>query len=144
MRSANSDDLDIREIEDADVSSLIALWQTSGLTRPWNDPEADIDQARGNTHSKILVGLLQGEIVASIMVGEDGHRGWVYYLAVDPRHKQHGLGRCMMDAAELWLRGRGVPKLNLMIRNDNAAATGFYERIGYSRSDVVCYQKTLN
>ncbi len=136
-------DLLIREIEDTDLSSVIELWQSTDLTRPWNDPRADIEQARRKAHSKVLVGLLQDSIVASVMVGDDGHRGWVYYLAVDPHCHGQGFGHAMMDAAENWLRQRGVSKLNLLVRGDNTKVRAFYERAGYTQSDVICYQKSL-
>lgn len=138
-----STDLLIREIEAADLSSIIDLWHSVGLTRPWNDPRADIEQARNRAHSNVLVGLLKDKIVASVMVGEDGHRGWVYYLAVDPHHRGHGFGSAMMDAAENWLRGRDVSKLNLLVRGDNMKARAFYEHAGYTLSDVICFQKSL-
>ena len=138
-----STDLRIREIEAADLSSIIDLWHSVGLVRPWNDPRADIEQARDKAHSNVLVGLRGDEIVASVMVGEDGHRGWVYYLAVDSRHRGHGFGSAMMNAAENWLRGRGVSKLNLLVRGDNMRVRAFYEHAGYTLSDVICYQKSL-
>lgn len=137
------EDMDIRPIEDADVTVLIALWQSAGVLRPWNDPHSDIARARHGEHSQILVGLMENEIVASVMVGEDGHRGWVYYLAVKPALQKYGFGRAIMKAAENWLARRGIAKLNLMVRNDNVAAGSFYERLGYQHSDVVCFQKIL-
>src|ERR1700736_474906 len=108
MPAAN---LCIAAIEDDDVAAVIALWQRCSLTRPWNDPAADIALARKGTNAAVLVRRHNGAIVASAMVGHDGHRGWVYYVAVDPNHRQKGFGRAVMDAAEDWLRTRGIAKL---------------------------------
>lgn len=97
----------IRPVEDADIPALIALWHAAGVARPWNDPATDIAFARRGPHSTILVATQDGTIAASAMVGEDGHRGWVYYVAVDPARQRSGLGAAIMAAAEDWLRARG-------------------------------------
>lgn len=126
-----------------DTGRLAALWDACGLTRDWNDPRKDIEFARGGAASDVLVGSIGGEIVASVMVGHDGHRGAVYYVAVSPEHQGMGLGRAVMAAAEDWLKARGVWKLNLMVRETNLAALGFYEGLGFARSEVVVMQKAL-
>ena len=95
--------LAISAITDADVEPVVALWQRCGLTRPWNDPHADIALARRRDNSTVLIGREGGAIVATIMVGHDGHRGWVYYVAVDPDCQKRGFGRLIMAAAEDWL-----------------------------------------
>ena len=95
--------LAIAPIEDADVAAVIALWQACGLTRPWNDPAADIALARRGPNSTILIGRTDNDIVATAMVGHDGHRGWIYYLAVDPSRQRNDLGTAMTTAAEAWL-----------------------------------------
>jgi ribosomal protein S18 acetylase RimI-like enzyme len=133
----------IRPIEDRDVAAVIALWHAAGVTRPWNDPSYDIAFARRGPHSTILVAEAAGAVAATVMVGEDGHRGWVYYLATAPERRHHGLGRSIMQAAEAWLTARGIWKLNLLIRDDNIAVREFYEHLGYSRSATVCLQKVL-
>ena len=135
--------LEIAPADARDAAEVIALWQAAGLTRPWNDPTADFEQAIRGPHSVVLVGRLADRIVSTVMVGEDGHRGWVYYMGVHPQHQGRGLGRRMMEAAENWLRDRGVVKLNLMVRGSNADVRAFYDRLGYGLSDVVCLQKTL-
>jgi ribosomal protein S18 acetylase RimI-like enzyme len=135
--------LTIREIADGDIAQVIALWRAAGVARPWNDPEGDIAFARRDEHSTVLVGLEAGKIVAPAMVGEDGHRGWVYYVAIDPELQRSGFGRIMMDAAERWLIDRGVWKVQLLVRADNAAATAFYEKLGYRDTQSVCLQKIL-
>ena len=135
--------LAIADIADADVAAVIALWQACGLTRPWNDPHADLTLALSSPGSTVLAGRLESRLVATAMVGSDGHRGWVYYLAVAPELQRAGYGAAMMRAAEGWLKARGAPKLNLMVRADNAVAAGFYEALGYVRSDVMVLQRSL-
>lgn len=136
-------ELEIRAFEDADEPEVVALWHASGVARPWNDPARDIAFARKGPHSTVLVGLEAGRVVASAMVGEDGHRGWVYYVATAPERQGGGLGRAMMDAAEAWLVARGIWKLQLLVRGDNAKARGFYERLGYRDTGVACFQKEI-
>ena len=136
--------LAIADIADADVEAVIALWQRCGLTRPWNDPASDIALARRNANSTVLVGRAHGALVATAMVGHDGHRGWVYYVAVDPASQKQGLGRAIMAAAEQWLRAAGLPKLQLMVRRENARAGAFYRSIGYEESDTVVYARWID
>lgn len=127
-----------------DASAVIALWHACGLTRPWNDPQADYDLALVTPTSAILVAREGEVILASIMTGFDGHRGWVYYLGVDPTLRRAGLGRLMMAAAEDWLRAIGSPKVQLMVRGDNRDATGFYKALGYEVQDVVTIGRRLD
>ncbi len=137
-------DLTVSSIADADVPQVIALWQRCGLTRPWNDPASDVAFARKGTDATILVGRAEGAIVASAMVGHDGHRGWVYYVAVDPDMQKKDFGRAIMAAAEDWLRGRGVEKIMLMVRSDNMSVRAFYDRLGYATQERVIYAKWLD
>jgi len=132
------------EITDADVDEVVDLWRRCGLTRPWNDPIDDIALARRGADATILVVRETGRLIATVMVGFDGHRGWVYYLAVDPDRQGGGLGRAIMDAAEGWLKARGAPKIQLMVRDDNVAALGFYDRLGFERQAVVTLGKRLD
>jgi hypothetical protein len=136
--------LTIVAIEDADIAAMIALWQRCGLTRPWNDPAADIALARRGPNSAVLAGRDGGGVVASALVGHDGHRGWVYYLAVDPDHRHKGYGRVVMDAAENWLRARGIEKLQLLVRRDNAGVHAFYQSLGYLEQERVVFAKWLD
>jgi ribosomal protein S18 acetylase RimI-like enzyme len=136
--------LAIAAIDDTDIAGVIALWQTCGLTRPWNDPAADIALARKGSNATVLVGRDRRSIVATVLVGHDGHRGWVYYLAVDPDHRHKGYGRVMMDAAENWLRERGLEKLQLMVRPDNDQVKTFYQSLGYSEQERIIYAKWLD
>ena len=136
--------LTIAPIGDADIADVIALWRRCGLTRPWNDPAADIALARKGENAAMLVGRDVSGIVASVLVGHDGHRGWVYYVAVDPDCRHKGYGRVIMDAAEDWLRGRGIEKLQLMVRPDNSQVQAFYQSLGYFEQERVIYAKWLD
>ena len=136
--------LSIAPIEDADVADVIALWQRCDLTRPWNDPAADIALARRGPNSTILIGRDGETIVATAMVGHEGHRGWVYYVAVDPDRHGNGHGRAIMNAAEEWLRQAGIAKLQLMVRPDNTKVQAFYESIGYDEQERIIYAKWLD
>lgn len=129
--------------EAGDAEALIALWEACGLTRPWNDPAADFERAISGPTSTILLLREAGAISASVMVGDDGHRGWVYYLAVAPQCRRRGLGRAMMAAAEAWLRARGVAKIQLMVREDNEEALAFYAALGLDRQKVATLGRFL-
>lgn len=137
-------ELTIGELRSDEAEHAIALWHEQKLTRPWNDPRADLQFALGKPSSTVLAGRRGGRLVATVMVGHDGHRGWVYYVAIAGDCQGQGLGRAMMRAAERWLAERGVPKLQLMVRSDNARAIGFYETIGYERGDVVVLGRRLD
>jgi len=133
----------ISDLTPADIESVSALWHQAGLTRPWNPPEADLRRALAGETSTVL-GLFDEEtLVGTVMVGHDGHRGWVYYLAVAEGRRGTGLGRQLMLAAEDWLRERGVVKLQLMVRSSNAAVLFFYDRLGYEDADVQVRAKWL-
>ena len=136
--------LAITEIEDADAAAVVSLWERCALTRPWNDPAADIALARRSPDATVLVGRVAGEIVGSVMVGHDGHRGWVYYVSVDPDHRVKGYGRDIMNAAEDWLRSRGIAKLQLMVRGDNEKVHAFYQSLGYYDQKRVTLAKWLD
>jgi ribosomal protein S18 acetylase RimI-like enzyme len=135
--------MEIRRFKDSDESEVIRLWQRCGLTRPWNDPAKDIARKRRVQQDLFLVGTIDQTIVASVMVGYDGHRGWVNYLAVDPGRRRQGIASAMMAEAERRLRELGCAKINLQIRRDNLEATAFYRRLGYSEDAVVSFGKRL-
>ncbi len=121
----------IRPIRDGEAAAVAALWQACGLVRPWNDPMRDIERAQANPSSDIFVAV-GGGVAGSVMAGYEGHRGWVYYVAVAPEHRSQGLGERLMRHAEAWLAEVGAPKVMLMIREDNEAVRRFYEGLGYS------------
>jgi ribosomal protein S18 acetylase RimI-like enzyme len=127
-----------------DAPAVIALWHACTLIRPWNDPQADFTLALETTTSTILVAREGGAITGSVMVGFDGHRGWIYYLAVAPGRQREGIGCALMAAAEDWLRKQNAPKIQLMVRDDNAAALGFYAALGYDVQKVVTIGKRLD
>ena len=129
--------LDVRPVAEEELEELVALWRACDLTRPWNDPHADIARARRSGDGALLAGREDGTLVASVMCGFDGHRGWLYYLAVSPARRGHGHGREMVHHAEAWLRSRGCPKVQLMIREENTAVRGFYAALGYEEEPRV-------
>jgi ribosomal protein S18 acetylase RimI-like enzyme len=136
--------MQISTAAESDMGEVIALWEACELTRPWNDPAADYRLAVANETSAILLAHSEGELVGSVLTGFDGHRGWVYYLAVNPDFQKQGLGRKMMAAAEAWLRDRNAPKIQLMVRDDNEAAIGFYKALGYDVQPVVTIGRRLD
>lgn len=129
------------DVQDEEVEAVVGLWRRCDLVRPWNDPYRDIELARKTPVSRVLVGRLEDRVVASAMLGFDGHRGWVYYLAVDPELQGVGHGRALIAAAESWFKSLGAPKIQLMVRRTNAKVIGFYERLGYSDQDSVVLGK---
>ncbi len=137
--------MDAVPLGQADVADVVALWHAAGLTRPWNDPHADFARAVAGPASAVLGGRdASGALVGAAMVGHDGHRGWVYYLAVAPVARGTGLGRELMAACERWLVARGVPKIQFMVRTDNAPVLGFYEHLGYEQQDVAVLGRRLD
>jgi ribosomal protein S18 acetylase RimI-like enzyme len=135
--------MEIAELPSDRADDAIALWHDSGLTRPWNDPQADLQRAMTSPCSTVLAALHEGVLTGTAMVGFDGHRGWVYYLAVRADRQRTGVGRDLMQAAERWLIDRHVPKINLMVRTANAAVIAFYESLGYADGEVVVLGKFL-
>jgi ribosomal protein S18 acetylase RimI-like enzyme len=133
----------IRPFGESDRAQTVSLWERCGLIVPWNDPHADIDRKLRVQPELFLVGEIGGAVVATAMGGYDGHRGWVFYLAVDPALRRRGLGRMIMEHLEGLLRERGCPKINLEIRRSNLGVVRFYERIGYRDNDVVGMGKRL-
>lgn len=126
-----------------DTEQVVSLWKNTGLTRPWNDPYKDIQRKMDEEPELFLIGELNGHIIGSAMIGYDGHRGWLYYLAIDEQHRQKGYARELIDAAERLLREKGCPKIHLMVRRDNEHVIGLYEHLGYSEVDTVVLGKRL-
>ena len=133
----------IRGFEAADEAAVKRLWERCSLSRSWNDPSKDINRKMQAGSGWFLVGVVRGEIIASIMIGYDGHRGSVNYLAVDPDHRRKGLGQALMAHAEQLLQAVGCPKVNLLVRRDNSEAIGFYEKLGFNQDAVVNLGKRL-
>lgn len=134
----------VRAYRSGDRDQVIALWNACGLTRPWNDPAADIQRSVETPTSEIFVWQQGDRLSGTLMVGYDGHRGWMYYLAADPAQRGKGIARALVAVAEDFLRDQGCPKVELMVRTDNTAALGFYDRLGYEAQDVTVRAKWLN
>jgi ribosomal protein S18 acetylase RimI-like enzyme len=141
--AAGGSALEIRPFLVEDTEAVVALWQVSDLVRPWNDPHRDIARKQTMQPELFLVGLLEGRLVATVMAGYEGHRGWVNYLAVDPGHRRRGLARRLMTEVEERLLALGCPKINLQVRSTNLQAIRFYEHIGFLEDDVVSLGKRL-
>ena len=133
----------IRPYEDGDEAAVVDLWRRCGLVVPWNNPHRDIQRKLQVQPEMFLVGCSGDTIVATVMAGYDGHRGWVNYLAVHPKHQRKGLGRRMMNEAESRLRAAGCTKINLQIRGTNTVAIEFYYKVGFKSDDVVSLGKRL-
>jgi ribosomal protein S18 acetylase RimI-like enzyme len=133
----------IRPFEPSDSAAVVQLWTDCGLVVSWNDPTKDIRRKLSVQPEMFLVGCSAGHVVASVMAGYDGHRGWINYLAVHPDQQRTGVGRLMMEEAERHLRAAGCPKINLQVRSTNADVIEFYESIGFTQDDVVSLGKRL-
>ncbi len=133
----------IRPFENADEPSVVALWQACALTRPWNDPHKDIARKLQVQRDLFLVGTLDDQLIASVMAGYEGHRGWVNYLAVHPAVSRRGYGAQLMHRVEELLLARGCPKLNLQVRASNTGVIEFYRRLGYLNDQAVGLGKRL-
>jgi ribosomal protein S18 acetylase RimI-like enzyme len=135
--------VDIRRYEPRDEESVVQLWTDCGLVVPWNDPRRDIQRKLKVQADMFLVACLDDRVVATVMAGYEGHRGWINYLAVSPHCRRKGIGRRMMEEAEALLRAAGCPKINLQVRSTNDAVIGFYKRIGFKTDDVMSLGKRL-
>ena len=123
--------MEIRPLTADDAEAAVGLWERCGLTRPWNPPEEDFARAVAGPTSAVLGGVDGTVLVTTAMVGHDGHRGWLYYVAVDPDRRRSGLGRAGVTAAEAWLVAAGAPKVQLMVREGNDDAVAFWRVLGY-------------
>ena len=135
--------MEVRAFRAADEAAVVRLWTECGLTRPWNDPHKDIQRKLSVQPELFRVAEHGGAIVATVMAGFDGHRGWVNYLAVAEGHRRRGLGRMLMQRVEQDLEAMGCPKLNVQIRAGNAAVVAFYEKLGYAPDQTVSLGKRL-
>jgi ribosomal protein S18 acetylase RimI-like enzyme len=135
--------LEIHVFNLADEAAVIRIWERCGLTRAWNDPKKDIRRKRALQLELFLVGALNGEIIATVMAGYDGHSGWLSYLGVDPAYQKRGFGREIVAAAELRLRALGRPKINLQVQSANTAAMEIYQSIGFAPDEVLSFGKRL-
>ncbi|MCU1442608.1 MAG: family acetyltransferase [Cryobacterium sp.] len=135
--------MQIRDLTSVDIEAAASIWQDAGLTRQWNPPERDLRRALEGSTSTVLGGFDAERLVGTVMVGHDGHRGWIYYLAVAEDRRGSGLGRQLMAAAEHWLHGHGAVKVQLMVRSTNETVLGFYDHLGYEDAKVQVRSKWL-
>ena len=135
--------MEIRVYQQSDEKDVIQLWIECGLTVPWNNPKLDIERKLKENAEEILVGIIDNEIMATVIVGYDGHRGWVYYLGVKPKYQKLGYGNRIMEAAEKRLLEIGCPKINIMVRDTNSDVINFYQAIGYEKQNIVTLGKRL-
>ena len=135
--------LEVRAFEVADEEDVVRLWQVCDLTVPWNDPIKDIRRKLEIQGDLFLVGLTNGRLVSTVMIGYEGHRGWINYLAVAPEQRRLGFGRRMMSEAEVRLRALGCPKINLQVRRSNPQAVSFYRSLGFREDDSISLGKRL-
>ena len=133
----------VRPYANADQAAVVALWQACDLTRPWNDPVKDIARKLGVQPEWFLVGEIHGTLIASVMFGYDGHRGWMNYLAVVPERQGQGHAKALIAQGEALLLAAGCPKISLMVRRSNTQVLGFYQALGYGQDDVVSLGKRL-
>ncbi|HEX7026805.1 MAG TPA: GNAT family acetyltransferase [Gammaproteobacteria bacterium] len=133
----------IREFQMEDCEAVVKLWNECGLVVSWNDPYKDIQRKLKVDPELFLIGEISSEIIATVMGGYEGHRGWINYLAVSPDYQRKGYGKMLMGAVELLLKHKGCPKINLQIRQSNTAVIDFYKAIGYIEDRVVSLGKRL-
>lgn len=133
----------IRAFHLKDKEAVIDLWRSCNLITNQNDPSRDIERKQRVNPELFLVGEINGTIVASVMAGYEGHRGWLNYLAVSPEYRKNGYGRSIVEAAEKLLAERGAPKINLQVRSTNKAVIDVYKSLGYSVDEVISLGKRL-
>lgn len=137
------DEMEIRAYRGEDEAQVIDLWHRCGLVVPWNDPQTDIWLKLQVQPDLFLVGAVQSTVIATLMVGYDGHRGWLNYLAVAPEYQRRGIGRLMVQRATDKLKAMNCPKINLQIRASNPAVVEFYRRLGFAIDEVISMGKRL-
>jgi ribosomal protein S18 acetylase RimI-like enzyme len=137
-------DLDVRPFEEADQPAVTALWSASFEDNSGrNAPDRIIQKKLSTQRELFLVGCIGERLVATVLGGYDGHRGWIYHLAVDPEERRKGVGRQLVEAAEAELCARGCPKINLQVRAENAGVVAFYERLGYAIEERLSLGKVI-
>lgn len=135
--------LDFRPYRDADFDAVIALWQACDILRPHHDPAREVASVRDATNAELILAFEGERLVGSVQVGHDGHRAWMYRLAVDPASRRRGCGRALVARAEDWALARRMPKLMLMIRDGNEEVARFYGRLGFEAEPRMIMSKTF-
>jgi ribosomal protein S18 acetylase RimI-like enzyme len=143
MHCAAPDNFSIRTYRPDDTAKVIDLWRECGLIVPWNNPQTDIDRKYMDSPQLFFVGELQSELVASCMAGYDGHRGWIYFLAVKNSQQRKGLATRLLSHVEAELIKLGCPKVELMVRKTNDRVISFYKSIGFDPDPVIVLSKRL-
>ncbi|MAK32101.1 GNAT family acetyltransferase [Acinetobacter sp.] len=133
----------IRQFSHTDLEDIISLWELCGLTRPWNNPEIDIFRKAEQQDGLFLIATRDDKLVATLMGGYDGHRGWISYLAGHPQYQRQGIATALVQQLEKRLIARGCPKVQLLIRKDNLDIQSFYDELGYEEVDAICLGKRL-
>jgi ribosomal protein S18 acetylase RimI-like enzyme len=136
--------ISIAPLQRPDIDGVVDLWRSAGLAHPWNDSKRDIELALGHPTNLILAAHdHSGTLVGTIMAGFDGHRGWIYSLAVDDSQRGQGTGRALVKSAEDWLAQQGAPVVRLLVEGSNEKVAGFYEACGYERGDFIAFGKRM-
>ena len=136
--------VDIRPYTESDEAGVVALWREVFPNAPaHNDPRFDIQRKLSVQPQLFLLAIAGSEIVGTAMAGYDGHRGWVYYVAVSPRFRRQGIGTALMKRAEGGLARLGCPKINLQVRASNEAVVSFYRALGYEVEERISMGKRL-
>ena len=133
----------IRPFQTEDEDALVALWKMCELTVPWNNPHKDIARKLQVQPELFLVGILDSNLIATVMGGYDGHRGWINFLAVHPDFRENGYGQEIMNSVETKIREMGCPKINLQIRTGNDKIVSYYQKLGFTNDHVVSMGKRL-
>ena len=133
----------IRPFKEGDEEALVTLWNMCKLTVPWNNPYKDIARKLKVQAELFLVGYLEDKLIASVMAGYDGHRGWINYFAVHPDFQARGYGKQLMDNVENGLRELGCPKINLQIREGNDKVLSYYQKLGFVEEKRINMGKRL-
>ena len=133
----------IRKFQESDEQGLVSLWNVCKLTVPWNNPYKDIKRKLSVQPELFLVGYLKDELIASVMAGYDGHRGWINYFAVHPDFQNRGFGKQVMGYVENILRELGCPKINLQIREGNKKILSYYQKLGFVQEKRISISKRL-
>ncbi len=135
--------LTIRPYVNTDLQAVVDLWKSCGLVVPWNNPQEDIERKLKVDPDLFLIGIVGEDLVATVMGGYEGHRGWINYLAVSPDFRRCGYGALIMAEVENRIRTKGCPKINLQVRTSNNDVISFYKSIGYNVDEVVSLGKRL-
>jgi ribosomal protein S18 acetylase RimI-like enzyme len=134
----------IAPLQRYDINEVVDLWRSAGLAHPWNDSRRDIELALSHPTNRMFAAHDQvGKLVGTIMAGFDGHRGWIYSLAVDDSQRGKGTGKALVESAENWLAQQGAPVVRLLVEGSNEKVAGFYEACGYERGDFIAFGKQM-